>query len=151
MGSRFSRPSLLLTLSLATISVGCVTEVKPTPNPVAGFELLVQRDGQPAETLVISADGAGCDSLGDLLSTVCRQAPNLLPSVIGGEAFGSLNEKDTPAFTALIWRARIDGDITVCERGGLLSPRLERCQEAAQDPNYVVRGEGLTVSVPLGQ
>jgi hypothetical protein len=151
MASGFRRPRLLLILSLATLCIGCAVSVKTSPHPTAGYAVLVQRKAQPPERLDISPAGEGCQIFDDRLESVCLIATNIRPGDIGGAALGSLNETDTPAFTALIWRARIDGDATVCDRGGLLSPRLERCRQAAQDPNYVAQGDGLTVSVPLGQ
>ncbi len=150
MAFRFRRGRLVLWLALAAVCTGClwgaVREV-----PLAGFELVVQRDSQSPEPLLISRDGSGCESLGQSFAAVCFQVPNLDPSVIGGGALGRLNDIDTPSLTALIWRARIDGDVTVCERGGLLGERLTRCHLAAVDPNYTEVHGDTTVQVPIGQ
>ena len=125
-------------------------EHAPTQVPISGFELLVQRGSQPQERLVISKDGSGCQTLGEPLSTVCLMATNVQPDVIGGAAFGKLNDADTPSLTALIWRARIDGDVSVCQRGGLTGERRSRCERAARDPNYAAVQGDITVQVPAG-
>ena len=120
-------------------------------NPLAGFEVLVQRGSQSPAPLLISRDGSGCETLGEPLSNACFLVPNLEPSNIGGAAQGRLNDVDTPSLTALIWRARLDGDVSVCQRGGLTGERRTRCEQAAQDPNYFAKQGDMTVSVPLGR
>lgn len=120
----------------------------PTPNPVAGFDVTIHESGA-THTISIGADGTGCASLGSL-EQVCRLAVNQSAPVIGGAAFGRLNDQDTPSFEALVWRARLDADPTVCERGGLLEPRLSTCYARAVDPQYRSRAEGFEVEVPIG-
>lgn len=140
----------LLFLVLAASCTGClwgaVREIS-----LGGFELLVQRGSQSPEPLLISRDGSGCETLGQPLADVCFLVPPLDPNVIGGAAQGRLNDIDTPSLTALIWRARIDGDITVCQRGGLIGQRRTRCEQAAQDPEYSVTQGVTTIRVPLAQ
>ncbi len=150
MASAFPRFRLLLCVVLAGACTGClwgaVREI-----PLAGFELVVQHDSQSPEALLISRYGSGCETLGQPLADVCFLVPPLDPNVIGGAAQGRLNDIDTPSLTALIWRARIDGDITVCQRGGLTGERRTRCEQAAQDPNYAVTEGDTTVKVPFAQ
>lgn len=150
MASPFPRARLLLWLVLAAACTGClwgaVEEV-----PLAGFELVVQHDSQSPEPLQITRDGSGCETLGQPLADVCVLVPNLDPSVIGGAALGRLNDIDTPSLTALIWRARIDGDVSVCQRGGLTGERRTRCELATQDPNYAATEGDTTVTVPFAQ
>lgn len=151
LGFAVRSSGFILILVLAASSSGCLGEKRPTPVPVAGFELLIQRGSQPQERLLISADGSGCETLPASLSTVCLLTTNLLPNVIGGEAHGGLNNADTPSLTALIWRARIDDDVSVCEAGGLIGERRTRCEQAAHDPHYAVEQGDVTVVVPLAQ
>lgn len=143
MGSASPKGRFLLFLLLAAAFTGCYMGQAPRQVPVSGFELLVQRGSQSPEPLLIAEDGSGCETFSEPLSTVCLLATNEQPDVIGGEAHGGLNEADTPPLTALIWRARIDDDASVCRRGGLLGERLARCEHAAQDPDYAVEQAAL--------
>lgn len=131
-----------ITLGLAACRGG------PTPNPTAGFDVTIHQSGA-THMVSIGADGTGCQSLGSL-EAVCRLAVNQSPPVIGGAAFGRLNDQDTASFEALVWRARLDADPTVCERGGLLEPRLSTCHARAVDREYRSSAEAFEVEVPIG-
>jgi hypothetical protein len=104
------------------------------------------------QQVTIDKEGDGCDVLEgyDDPYRTCLIAINLIPSIIGGEAYGRLNEKRTPALDALVWRARADDDVTVCERGGLEGAMLEVCRAEAVDPGYMYQHGDVRVRVPLG-
>ena len=152
---RLASPSasraFVLALVLVACCTSCIVEHAVTETPRAGFELVVQRGTQSPAPLVIARDGSTCHTLGEAISNVCVLVTYLDPNVIGGAALGRLNDVDTPSLTALIWRARVDGDVTVCGRGGLTGERRMRCEQAAQDPDYAMTAGDTTVMVPLAQ
>jgi len=82
------------------------------------------------------------------LYVACILATNIDGTVIAGEAFGRLNDEDTPALEAIIWRARLDADRIFCENAGLLGDRLEQCHAAVDADVYRVTDGDLTVVVP---
>jgi len=82
------------------------------------------------------------------LYVACVLATNIDGTFIAGEAFGKLNDEDTPALEAIIWRARLDADRTFCESAGLLGERLEHCHAAVDADVYRVTDGDLTVVVP---
>lgn len=124
----------------------------PEPNPTGGYTIEVAIGDEAYRQVSIDKEGGGCDVLEEYTDTyrTCLIATNLIPSLIGGEAYGRLNEKRTPALDALVWRARADDDVTVCERGGLEGAMLELCRTEAQDPGYVYEHRDVRVQVPTG-
>lgn len=103
-------------------------------------------------SVTIGAQGEGCEVfLPDAdANRTCLIATNVIPSIIGGEAYGDLNVRHTPALDALIWRARADGDASVCERGGLDAGFLDLCERAAQAGEYEYEAGDVRVRVPIG-
>jgi hypothetical protein len=79
-----------------------------------------------------------------------RSTSGLRARVARREKYDKLNEQRTPALDALIWKARADGDVSVCERGGLASAFLEECERAASATDYEYEGETVRVRVPIG-
>jgi hypothetical protein len=80
----------------------------------------------------VSADGTGCDALqpSDRLHAACRLATITSPPQIGAAAFGRLNLGDEPAYDALVWRAVLSSDASVCSDGGLIGDHLAGCEAA---------------------
>jgi len=122
----------------------------PPDNPTAGYELEIGSTDGTWRSVVIEADGEGCDRLvqGERLYTACLVAVNLDPRLIGASALGRLNSEPTPALDALVWRARLDGDPSVCAEGGLSGGFLADCERLAAAEGYEVRDSGLVVRVP---
>lgn len=123
---------------------------RPAPARLAAYAIEYSiADPQSRTTLRVGEDGAACQSLAksELFRTACVLALNEDPAFIAGEAFGRLNTEDTPAYEAIIWRARIDADPTVCTRGGLLDVRLATCRAAASGGPYVRTDRGITVVI----
>lgn len=153
-GFRGSRLTPLLLVSLASLSAvsGCWSRGHPEPNPVRGYQLELSRpDGVP-RSVTIGAQGEGCEVLlpnADANRT-CLIATNVIASIIGGEAYGELNAGHTPALDALIWRARADGDVSVCERGGLEGSFRDLCERAAEAGDYEYDSGDVRVRVPIG-
>lgn len=123
---------------------------RPQPNPQRPITLTYS-DGGQFVMLVIGLDGDGCEKLmrSDRLYGACLLAFNANPAVIGGAAQGLLNAERTPSLDALIWRARADGDVSVCERGGLLDDFLAECQAQAVAVDYEIEDSGLRLRVPI--
>lgn len=124
----------------------------PQPNPRTGYVIEVSERGGPFETVRIDAEGNGCERFGSVedLERTCFITTVAIPRAIGGEAYGELNERRTPAFDALIWRALAEADASICERGGLVGPLLVECQASAVDPSYTYRNGPFQIHVPLG-
>lgn len=124
----------------------------PGRNPVGGYTIEVSLAGDEFVGVVAGAEGNGCERLGpnNDADRTCRIATALLPSLIGGEAYGELNTRHTPAFDALVWRARADADKTVCGRGGLEVDFLARCESDAIQIDYEYTRSDLRVRVPIG-
>lgn len=122
-------------------------------NPVGGYTIEVSRDGSSFMPHTIDEDGATCLELFDETDPgrVCLLATNLLPSVIGGAAYGRLNTEETPSLDALIWRARSSGDPGVCARGGLEGAYRTQCEADAIASDYLYStSDGLGVRIPIG-
>lgn len=100
----------------------------------------------------IGDEGHGCEVFVEHedADRTCRIAINLIPTIIGGEAYGELNSRRTPALDALVWRARANGDPSICERGGLGGGFLVECHTAAQDASYEYVAGDIHVRVPIG-
>ncbi len=122
----------------------------PPENPTAAYELEISSEGGIAARVAIGADGAGCDRLmaSERLYTACLVAVNLDARLIGASALGRLNSERMPALDALVWRARLDGDASVCAKGGLSGDFLVECEQLAMADEYEVRDSGLVVHVP---
>ena len=125
---------------------------RPTPAQLAPYRLSSSVAGGPIHVLTIDPDAKACDALApsDFLRTVCTLALNEDPRFIAEEAFGDLNNRDTPAYEAIIWRARLESSQGLCDAGGLLGARLERCRSIASNSAPYVRTDGV-VSVTVGQ
>ena len=82
-----------------------------------------------------------------VLYVACVLATNIDGRVIAGEAFGRLNDEDTPALEAIIWRARLNGDRALCDNAGLLGVRLDRCHAAVDSAEYRVTDGASTVVI----
>lgn len=125
---------------------------RPDTNPTGGYSLDVSIDNGPFGPVTIGSAGENCENLemvADAYRT-CLVATNLVPSIIGGEAYGQLNFTHTPAHDALVWRARADNDSGVCSQGGLEGVFLADCLEAALDPSYEYTAANLRIKVPIG-
>ncbi|MES2211392.1 MAG: hypothetical protein V4515_14610 [Chloroflexota bacterium] len=124
-------------------------DARPTAAPVEGYELSYAVDGGNPVSLVVDPDGRACEALkrSEYLRVACVLATNKNPRVIAGAAFGKLNNEDTPAFEAILWRARMDSNPTFCDDSGLLEPRLGRCHAVAGGADYEVSRSGITVRI----
>lgn len=124
----------------------------PDVNPTGAYRIEISVSGGPFVSSLIGFEGAGCEPFAnhEEADRTCRIAINLIPSLIGGEAYGELNDRHTPALDALIWRARANADQTVCADGGLSGAFLLECERdaIAHDYEYVVGA--LRVHVPIG-
>jgi hypothetical protein len=83
----------------------------------------------------------------DFLYRACVLTTNQDPAVIAGEAFGHLNSERTPSHEALIWRAILDRDMTVCSRGGLLDAGLASCEAAVRIGERRIADVGIRVQL----
>jgi hypothetical protein len=112
----------------------------------------VSESGGSLASVRIDAEGNACDRFESVedVERICFITTNAIPTVIGGEAYGSLNERRTPALDALIWRARVEADVSICNRGGLVGRLLDECETAAVDPEYAYRNGPYEVRVPIG-
>lgn len=121
-------------------------------NPTGGYEIEVSQDGGEFLVTTIGAGGEGCEPFsGDEdAERTCLIARLLNPWTIGGEAYGELNDRHTPALDALIWRARADADPSVCARGGLTGPFLQECERDALANGYGYATGNFRVRVPIG-
>jgi hypothetical protein len=125
---------------------------RPEANPVGGYLLELSLRGNSYKSVSIGSQGDGCELLlpDSDANRTCLIATNLIPSLIGGEAYGQLNLVHTPAFDALVWRARANGDSGVCQRGGLEDDFLADCLRQALDIAYEYAGKGMVVRIPIG-
>jgi hypothetical protein len=122
---------------------------RPTLHPYAAFTVRILEIGHaPREATITTDEDCNALSASQKLFDICSLAINADPAVIGGAAFGRLNFEHTVAFEALVWRARINGDLQVCARGGLQGTWLERCQAAAKDPQFRARDQDVELIVP---
>ncbi|MBI3747461.1 MAG: hypothetical protein HY262_01225 [Chloroflexi bacterium] len=148
----------LLALGVVGITIASVLTVlhpdygaaRPTPAQLAPFEIQysIGPDGS-LSNLKVGADGAACNTLGKspVLENACVLALNIDPAFIAGEAFGRLNSEDTSAYEAILWRARLESEPSICDRGGLLEARLEHCRSVAANGPYSRTADGVTVVV----
>lgn len=163
-----------LALSAAACNPACCPDgVRPTAAVQESYVLEYARLDEPLTRLVVDKDAHACMRLRDLevegrsptplgtivpvptepeprLYVACILATNIDGQMIAGEAFGQLNEVDTNAMEAIFWRARLDGDASVCEHAGLLAVRLDRCHAAVAAEEYRVTDGRLTVVIPRG-
>lgn len=125
------------------------TRSRPTISPSSAYELRWQAPGGAETLATIAADGAGCEVVGSsqFLYTTCVLATNEDAAVIGGQAFGHINQWPTPAREALVWRAVLDGDPAMCAEGGLLTPSLEECQAAVRAGTRTATDQGFSATV----
>jgi hypothetical protein len=127
-------------------------QARPTISPARGYELSWIVSAAPPAKLNIAIDGGGCETLAssDFLYRACVLATNLDPLVIAGEAFGRLNFEPTPAREALIWRAVLNSDQSVCAAGGLAEPYLGECRRAVEAGVRRATDASLTVEISHG-
>ncbi len=148
----------LLALGIVGITIMSVMSVvnpdygaaRPTPAQLAAFGIQYSVGSDVTlSSLEVGTDGTACNALGksQFLKRACVLALNIDPAFIAGEAFGRLNSEDTSAYEAILWRARLDSDPSICDRGGLLEARLERCRSIAADGPYSRTADGVTVVV----
>lgn len=157
----FTRTYLIALAVLMTLGIGAVVVVRQATRP-GGFDaprptgavlrtyaLQIQRGSAPPTTTAVDVDGAACRALNasQFLATACVLALNVDPTFIAAEAFGRLNTEDTPSYEAMVWRAILDGDPDICDRGGLVGDRLTHCRIVAGNPSYSGTRDGLTVTV----
>ena len=148
------RQLITMAVIAAAVISGCfgMNRGHPEPNPVRGYRLEISEGDARFRPLSVGAQGEGCEVLlpdADANRT-CLIATNVIATLIGGEADGDLNEQRTPALDALIWKARSDGDVSVCQRGGLANGFLEECERAASSTDYEYEGDEVRVRVPIG-
>lgn len=124
----------------------------PEPNPRGAYVIELSSGGSGFTSITVGAEGAGCERLmADAnANRICLIANNLDPPIIGAEAYGALNSAPSPAFHALVWRARADADPSVCGRGGLEGELLDRCLAEAQTADYAYAAGQMQIRVPIG-
>lgn len=122
---------------------------RPTPAGLAPYDLDLSTSGGPKTRLTIDSEGLACASLSEspYLATACVLALNVDPAFIAAEAFGRLNVEDTPSYEAIIWRAYLDADPTICDRSGLLADRLLQCRTLAANEELVRTADELTLTL----
>jgi hypothetical protein len=120
-----------------------------TPPARGGYAIKWSGPSTLPVLLTVNWDGSNCVFLeaSTFLRTTCELATHLDPAYIGGQAFGRLNNAATPAGEALIWRAVVDGDVSDCERGGLLEAHLAICAQAVQAGVRAIDDQGYSVLV----
>jgi hypothetical protein len=157
---RFVRTYLIALLALSVIGllavaiVGAATFMAPSNRPRISAVLEPYRlsyvGPSSSGDVMVDVEAAACDRLkpSQYLLVACTLALNVDPRFIAGEAFGGINNDDTPSYEAVIWRARLESDPTICEQGGLLGERLTTCREVASSPDpHVVTRDGVTVTI----
>lgn len=124
----------------------------PEPNPRGAYVIELSSAGSAFTPITVGAEGAGCERLlADAdANRICLIANNLNPLIIGAEAYGALNDAPSPAFHALVWRARADADPLVCGRGGLEGELLDRCLAEAQAADYTYAAGQIQIKVRIG-
>lgn len=147
----------LIATSVVVIAVisGCfgMNRGHPEPNRVRGYRIELSLAGGRFEVVTIGANGEGCEVMQSNYDAyrTCLIATQVNPGVLaGGEDGDDLNIRHTPAFDALVWKARADNDVTVCERGGLERDFLIRCENEARAGGYEYAAEDIKVRVPIG-
>ncbi len=149
------RQLITMAVIAAAVISGCfgMNRGHPEPNRVRGYGIELSLAGGPFEVVMIGANGEGCDVMQSNYDAyrTCLIAAQVNPSVLaGGEDGSDLNIRHTPAFDALVWKARADNDVTVCERGGLERDFLVRCENEARANGYLYNADGIRVRVPIG-
>jgi hypothetical protein len=121
-------------------------------NPVGGYLIEVSTAGGDFVSVTIGAEGEGCErfSADEDAERTCYIATSLIPTLIGGEAYGELNQVRTPAVDALVWRARANADPSVCAEGGLTGAFLAECERDAVAVDYEYATGNMRVRVPIG-
>ncbi len=150
-GARSIAPSILF--ALVAVTGPCSSgKAGPEPNPTGAYEIELSVGGGNFVPATIGSDGEGCERfLGDDdAERTCYIATNLIPTLIGGEAYSELNDRRTPALDAIAWRARANADPNVCAAGGLTGPFLGECQRDAVSDDYEYTTGSMRVRVPIG-
>lgn len=121
--------------------------------PTSPDELCRNGRSSAFRTIIADVDGNNCgilESVPDAYRT-CLLATNLNLSRSGGEAYGELNSRRTPAYDVLVWRARANGDAGVYGAGGLEGAFRETCEGAVADPGYLYSAGSFRVRVSVGR
>lgn len=143
----------LVSIALAVLAAAC-SGYHPVgiTNPTTGYSIEVSTGGDEFVPVTIDAEGEGCErfSADEGAERTCLIARLLNPWTIGGEAYGELNDRQTPALDALVWRARADADASVCARGGLSGPFLQECERDAIADDYEYAIGNFRVRVLIG-
>lgn len=144
---------LLLTLIAVTGPCGSTRRAGPQPNPTGAYAIEVSVNGGDFRPVSIGPDGEGCERFSGFedAERTCLIARLLNPWTIGGEAYGELNDRHTPALDALIWRARANADASVCARGGLTGAFLHECEQDAVADDYEYVSAPFRVRVLIGR
>ncbi len=147
-----------------------MSQPRPTAAVTEAYVLEYARGAEPLASLSVDRDAMACQALRAIevaerspaghgllsplptepeppLYVACVLATNIDGSVIAGEAFGRLNDEDTPALEAIMWRARLNADPAFCDDAGLLGERLDRCHAAVNAEVYRVTDGPLTVVI----
>ncbi|MEX2546763.1 MAG: hypothetical protein WD830_03115 [Chloroflexota bacterium] len=150
--TRWIAPSILAVVVGVTGPCSSGGQQRPEVSPTGAYEIELSLNGGDFRPVTIGREGEGCERFAGYedAERTCFIAKELIPSKIGGEAYGELNDRHTPAFDALVWRARADADVSVCDRGGLEGAFLADCTRAAQDPSYIYERGAFRVRVPIG-
>lgn len=152
LATRWIAPSLLFLVVGVTGPCSTGQQNRPERNPVGGYTIEVSAAGGEFVTTTIGPDGEGCErfSGSEDAERTCFISKLLNPWSIGGEAYGELNDRHTPALDALIWRARANADASVCAAGGLTGPFLQECERDAVADDYEYSAGTFRVRVPIG-
>jgi hypothetical protein len=147
-----------------------MSQPRPTAAATEAYVLEFARGEEQLQSLTVDKDATACLALRAIevadrsparhgilsplptepepvLYVACVLATNIDGRVIAGEAFGRLNDEDTPALEAIMWRARLNADRAFCEDAGLLGERLDRCHAAVDAEVYRVTDGPLTVVI----
>lgn len=145
-------PSILLAVAAVTGPCSSGPTHPMGVNPTGGYAIEVAQDGGDFAPATIGSQGEGCERFSDYegAERTCLIAKELNPRTIGGEAYGELNDRHTPALDALIWRARANADASVCGRGGLTGAFLLECEREAIASDYEYSAGSFRVRVPIG-
>lgn len=143
--------AVVVVSGLSGTQLGSPGPAHPQPNPVGGYAMELSTGGGDFVTISVGADGGGCERVpADAdANRICLIATNLSPPIIGAEAYGALNAAPSPAFHALVWRARASADSSVCARGGLEGTLLDRCLAESQAADYVYTNGQLAIKIPI--
>jgi hypothetical protein len=145
-------PSAVLLLTVAAVGPCSTGPAHPERGPRSGYEIGIASGGGEFETVEIGAGGDGCERFTghEDAERVCFISTVVIPTAIGGEAYGELNDRRTPALDALIWRARLDADPATCAAGGLVGGFLAECERDAVATDYEYAVANIRVRVPVG-